>query len=167
MDVIEKIAKASELEVFDNYVIVHYDPKGKNRQDTAKEEYKKRDPIVFGVIAGSNKLYYITDWIDDYCDLTLEKFVDTLGITKDDLVTDEEEKTNIEKRKADEEAAKKEAKKTIKPRKKKEEKVEETEKPKKVKKFPNKEVVKEEKSKAEEKKTKKATSTKKAVKKDK
>ena len=89
-DVVEKIMEADKLEVFDNYVIMHYDPKGKARQDTAKEEAKKRDPIVFGVIAGSTKLYYITDWIDEYCDLTLEKFVDTLKITKDDLIEDEE-----------------------------------------------------------------------------
>ena len=112
--VVDKIAEADKLEVFDNYVIMHYDPKGVNRQDTAREEAKKRDPIVFGVIAGSTKLYYITDWVDEYCDLTLEKFVDTLNITKDDLVIDEiekqkineekEHKKNEEKRKKDEEA---------------------------------------------------------------
>lgn len=110
--VVDKIAEADKLEVFDNYVIMHYDPKGANRQDTAKEEAKKRDPIVFGVIAGSTKLYYITDWVDEYCDLTLEKFVDTLNITKDDLVIDETEKQRIEdekekKRKKDEETMEK------------------------------------------------------------
>ena len=101
--VVEKIAEADKLEVFDNYVIMHYDPKGKARQDTAKEEAKKRDPIVFGVIAGSTKLYYITDWIDEYCDLTLEKFVDTLKIEKDDLVIDEIEKAKIEEKREQEE----------------------------------------------------------------
>lgn len=44
--------------------------------------------IIFGVIASSKKLYYITDWIDEYCDLTLEQFVDTLGIAKDDVIND-------------------------------------------------------------------------------
>ena len=69
--------------------------------DTPAEEIKKRDPIVFGVIAGSNKLYYITDWVDEYCDLTLAKFVDTLKITTDDLIQDETEKKKAEeKRKA-------------------------------------------------------------------
>ena len=123
--VVNKITEADKLEVFDNYVIMHYDPKGKARQDTAKEEAKKRDPIVFGVIAGSTKLYYITDWIDEYCDLTLEKFVDTLKITKDDLVEDEEVKAEIdaERKKAEDEA--KAAKKPAKPRKKKEPKPEE------------------------------------------
>ena len=132
MEVIEKITKASELEVFDNYVIVHYDPKGKNRQDTAREEYKKRDPIVFGVISGSHKLYYITDWIDDYCDLTLEKFVDTLGITKNDLVEDEEIKKTLPK-----EEPKKEDKKPVRKRTPKKETVK-----KETKKAPAKETVK-------------------------
>ena len=125
VDVINKIAEASKLEVFDNYVIVHYDPKGKAAQDTAKDEYKKRrDPIVFGVIAGSHKLYYITDWIDDYCDLTLEKFVDTLKITKDDLVIDETKKAELKKEKLEKEAEKKTAKTTKKPTAKKEKKEE-------------------------------------------
>ena len=115
--VIEKIAEADKLEVFDNYVIMHYDPKGTGRQDTAKEEAKKRDPIVFGVIAGSTKLYYITDWIDEYCDLTLEKFVDTLKITKNDLVEDEEIKKTLPKEEPKKETKKSTAKK---PRAKKE-----------------------------------------------
>ena len=117
-EVTDKIAEADKLEVFDNYVILHYDPKGKARQDTAREEAKKRDPIVFGVIAGSTKLYYITDWIDEYCDLTLEKFVDTLKITKDDLVIDEDEKAKIEAKKREEEAAKDAEKKAAKATKK-------------------------------------------------
>ena len=72
-------AKADELKIFDNYVILHYDPQGKNTQLTKKEIEKKKDPILFGVIAGSRKLYYIGDWIDEYCDLTLEAFVDKFG----------------------------------------------------------------------------------------
>lgn len=111
-EVADKIVKANALEIFDNYVIMHYDPESKSYMDTQKEEAKRRDPIVFGVIAGSRKLYYITDWIDEYCDLTLEKFVDTIGISKDDLVEDEVEKEKIV-------AAKKEEKKAVKDEKKK------------------------------------------------
>ena len=89
-DVVEKLVEANKLEVFDNYVIMHYDPKKKNQKPTekekAKETIKKRDPILFGVISGSRKLYYIADWIDEYCDLTLEKFVETLDIDKKDLL---------------------------------------------------------------------------------
>lgn len=89
-EVIDTIKKANDLRVFDNYVILHYDPKGESYKPTEKEIAKKKDPILFGVIAGSNKLYYVTDWIDETCDLTLEKFVDTLGIDKETLKIDEE-----------------------------------------------------------------------------
>ena len=81
----------NELEVFDNYVILYYDPEGTVYKETAYEEAKRRDPIIFGVIAGSKKLYYVADWVDEYCDLTLDAFVDALGIEKDDLHFDAEE----------------------------------------------------------------------------
>lgn len=90
-EVIDKIAKMNELEVFDNYVILYYDPEGTVYKETAYEEAKRRDPIIFGVIAGSKKLYYVADWIDEYCDLTLDTFVDSLGIEKEDLRLDAEE----------------------------------------------------------------------------
>lgn len=90
-EVIDKIARMNELEVFDNYVILYYDPEGKIYKETTREEAKRRDPIIFGVIAGSKKLYYVADWIDEYCDLTLDAFVDSLGIKKEDLHFDAEE----------------------------------------------------------------------------
>lgn len=84
-EVVEKISKLNELEVFDNYVVLHYDPEKTAYKETEYEIAKRKDPIIFGLIAGSKKLYYVTDWIDETCDLTLEKFVDTLEIEKDDL----------------------------------------------------------------------------------
>jgi len=84
-EVVEKMNKANELEIFDNYAILHYDPEAKSYAETIKETQKRRDPILFGLIRGSNKLYYITDWIDEYCDLTLDKFVETLQIDKENL----------------------------------------------------------------------------------
>jgi hypothetical protein len=86
--VVDKISKLNELEIFDNYVVLHYDPEKTAYKETEYERAKRKDPIIFGLIAGSKKLYYVTDWIDEYCDLTLEKFVDTLSITKDDLHMD-------------------------------------------------------------------------------
>jgi hypothetical protein len=89
-DVVDMIAKVNGYGVFDNYVVLHYDPKGESYKPTEKEIAKKKDPILFGVIAGSNKLYYITDWVDEACNLTLQEFVDTLGIEKEDLKIEEE-----------------------------------------------------------------------------
>ena len=70
------------LEVFDNYVVLHYDPDNKNNSFTKDEMEKiiakKRDPILFGVIDGSFKLYYIGDWKDEYCDLTWEDIAEKI-----------------------------------------------------------------------------------------
>lgn len=102
-EAIDKVIEANEYEVFDNYVVMHYDPKGEHRAETKKEEAKRKDPIIFGVIAGSRKLYYITDWIDEFCNLTLDKFVDTLGTTKEEFAEggkeNEEKPVNKEEKK--------------------------------------------------------------------
>ena len=84
---------ADKLMVFDNYVILHFDPELKSFAETQAEQEKKRqkkaDPIMFGLISGSKNLYYITDWIDDYCDLTLDKFVEVAGLDDKDISIDE------------------------------------------------------------------------------
>jgi hypothetical protein len=93
-DVIEKKLEADKLHVFDNYVILHYDPDGKSYISTEtekrKEAEKKKDPILFGVIMGSDKLYYIADWVDEYCDLTFDKLTELLGkeIIEKDFIKD-------------------------------------------------------------------------------
>ena len=110
-EVIDKIAKMNELEVFDNYVILYYDPEGKIYKETAHEEAKRRDPIIFGVIAGSKKLYYVADWIDEYCDLTLDAFVDSLGIEKEDLHFDAEEIKKAKEQKKEENKTEEKSKK--------------------------------------------------------
>lgn len=84
---------ADKLLVFDNYVILHFDPELKSfaemQADIEKQRQKKADPIMFGVISGSKNLYYITDWVDDYCDLTLDKFVEVAGLEDKDISIDE------------------------------------------------------------------------------
>lgn len=62
-----------ERKIFDNYVVLQYDPKDNGEKLTKKEIEKKKDPILFGLIKNSKKLYYIADWKDEYCDLTLEE----------------------------------------------------------------------------------------------
>lgn len=68
--------------VFDNYVILHYDPNNDATDLTEVEkkevERRRKDPILFGVISGSRRLYYVGDWIDDYCNLTLDVVLETL-----------------------------------------------------------------------------------------
>jgi len=75
--------KIDDIGIFDNYAIMHYDPDTKSFSETIEEkkekERKKRDPILFGLIKDSRKLYFIGDWKDEYCDLTLEEFIDKFG----------------------------------------------------------------------------------------
>lgn len=84
-DVISRLEEMNTLEVFDNYVVLTYDPDGTKRGETEEERAKRKDPILFGLIAGSHKLYYICDWIDEKCDLTLQQFADTIEIDKEEL----------------------------------------------------------------------------------
>lgn len=76
--VIDNRNKADDLKVFDNYIILHYDPTIKNVDLT-----EKKDPILFGLIKGSNKLYFIDDWIDEKCDLTYDKIIKELNIDEE------------------------------------------------------------------------------------
>ena len=73
--VAEKKDKVDQLMVFDNYCIVHYDPNLEvfKVAERDKAVIKKRDPILFGMIEGSRRLYYVADWITDTDSLTLEQ----------------------------------------------------------------------------------------------
>lgn len=78
-DIIALKLKADDLLVFDNYAILHYDYLDNSVEETKEEIAKRKDPILFGLISGSTKLYYIGDWMSDYCDLTLDQIIVKLG----------------------------------------------------------------------------------------
>lgn len=81
--VLEHKIKADEIGIFDNYAVLHYDPEAKSYKQTQQEKeaerLRKSDPILFGLMKGSRKLYFVGDWVDEYCDLTLEQIADALG----------------------------------------------------------------------------------------
>ena len=81
------------LLVFDNYCVLYYDggaPKFSLIKEVIddQERLKRRDPILFGMIKGSRKLYYVTDWVTDDDDLTLEKLETVIGEKAHDLSHD-------------------------------------------------------------------------------
>lgn len=88
-EIIDIKKKADQLLVFDNYCVLYYDPELKSYKQTIEEKEaerrKKADPILFGMISGSRNLYYVADWIDEYCDLTLDEFIKVSGIDKRSL----------------------------------------------------------------------------------
>lgn len=78
-------------EYFDNIYILYTAQK----EEVEKEKIAK-DPIAFGVVkykgdgdlvtrntsVESNHMFFITDWVDEYCDLTLDKLVE---LSKEEL----------------------------------------------------------------------------------
>lgn len=69
--------------IFDKMYIVYTDYTGKQERKIAQES-KDKDPILFGVFEDArtgtivDEWYYLGDWVDEYCDLTLEKMISTM-----------------------------------------------------------------------------------------
>lgn len=78
--------KADALEVFDNYAVMFYDPENKSTAMTEKEIEKAKDPILFGLIRNSDKLYFVGDWKDEFCDLTFDEMLLKLAEQKTEPV---------------------------------------------------------------------------------
>ncbi|MFA5174620.1 MAG: hypothetical protein WC438_05560 [Candidatus Pacearchaeota archaeon] len=81
----------ASLGLFDDYVVYHYWNEGevekveKKEKMDPEEKSKMRDPILFGIIKETNKLYFIEEWEDEYCDLTFEELVDKIGVNDEDI----------------------------------------------------------------------------------
>ncbi len=75
-NVVAEKTRCDEDHLFDNYAVLHYDPE--NRATTPEAREKARDPILFGLIKGSRRLYFVGDWIDQHCDLTFQQIIDQL-----------------------------------------------------------------------------------------
>ena len=80
-DIIDKIAEAKE--VFDEMYIMFTDYTKKETKKVAKER-RDKDPILFGAfidkdgekenkIYVEDRLFFIADWVEDQCDITLEE----------------------------------------------------------------------------------------------
>lgn len=74
-----KIIKSVQTKgLFDELHVLYLDYTGEEIKST-KEKIREKDPVLFGKFAhDNNRYFFITDWIDEHCDLTLSKFVDKL-----------------------------------------------------------------------------------------
>lgn len=69
--------------VFDRFIIVTTDYTGKLEREV-EQVRRDKDPILFGAFVDSTdntlseRLYFLYDWEDEYCHLTLEKMVDEM-----------------------------------------------------------------------------------------
>lgn len=74
-----KVKKFQNAGIFDKLWVLYldYSDERHEKKKTNKEKIREKDPILFGQFDFiKNRYYYITDWVDEYCDLTLEAFVD-------------------------------------------------------------------------------------------
>lgn len=76
-ELIETVEKSKDL--FDKFYVVFTDYTGKEERKVEKER-RDKDPILFGVFMTdttvADRFYFLGDWIDEYCDLTLDKMVE-------------------------------------------------------------------------------------------
>lgn len=86
MDIVDTVVYCKENNLFDAYFIVFTDYT-KEHEKEVKSKRKEKDPILFGAFYSLNnnvktcseRFYYLGDWEDEYCDLTLEKMINVLG----------------------------------------------------------------------------------------
>lgn len=77
-EIVEIIKKVKDK--FDQLYIVFTDYTGEVEKKVAKER-RDKDPILFGTFQNENakavvdRFYFLGDWEDEYCDLTLDKMV--------------------------------------------------------------------------------------------
>lgn len=77
-EIVEIISKVKDK--FDQLYIVFTDYTGRVERQVA-EERRRKDPILFGTFQNGktrsviDRFYYLGDWVDEYCDLTLDKMV--------------------------------------------------------------------------------------------
>lgn len=82
-DVIAKIKDIQDKKVFDSLHVLYLDYT-KEELKTNKQKIKEKDPILFGKFAvNDERYYYIADWIDEKCDLTLKSFIKELEAIAD------------------------------------------------------------------------------------
>lgn len=76
-ELVETIEKTREY--FDEFYVVFTDYTGAEERKIEKERIDK-DPILFGCFKDGNnvadRFYFLGDWVDEFCDLTLDKMVE-------------------------------------------------------------------------------------------
>lgn len=92
-DIAAKVSHLMEHNIFDRFYIVFTDYTGE-AQKQVENERKRKDPIIFGAFEKKidgiwdihDRLYFIGDWEDEYCDLTLTKMVEAMSAKGKDIV---------------------------------------------------------------------------------
>lgn len=78
--VLGRLTFAKDRGIFDEFWVLFNNPTKEKPKKSNKEKIVEKDPILFGKFSYdlSGNFYHIASWEDEYCDLTLDKFVDEL-----------------------------------------------------------------------------------------
>ena len=77
-ELVDVICKTEHI--FDQFFIVFTDYTGREERKVEKKR-REKDPILFGAFENkemrllTDRFYYLGDWVDEYCDLTLSKMI--------------------------------------------------------------------------------------------
>lgn len=77
------IIRAKELNLFSQFVVVYTDFVDEVKLNKVEKSFveKNKDPVVFGIFEMEktgilhDRMYFITDWVDDFCDLDFTKMI--------------------------------------------------------------------------------------------
>lgn len=88
-NIVDIIGKTNTI--FDKFYVIFTDYTGKVER-TVEKERQDKDPILFGTFQKSkehnrgniinDRFYYLGDWEDEFCDLTMDKFLREVGKDK-------------------------------------------------------------------------------------
>ena len=82
-DVRVKIKEAQERDVFDEYWVLYFNPDKTEAKKSNEKKIMEKDPILFGKFTYDPERYFhIVSWEDDWCDLTIDKFCETMNTDK-------------------------------------------------------------------------------------
>ena len=84
---LKEIQRVQSARLFDSYCVVFTDLSDEEIETPEEKNFRdrNRDPIVFGYYSKektslrSDRFYLITDWEDEYCDLTFDKMIETMA----------------------------------------------------------------------------------------
>lgn len=77
----DELKIAQDKKLFDSFWILHNDPLKGSEGKTQKDKIVEKDPILFGCVdVNKNVFFYLTDWVDEYCDLTLDEFTNKMAM---------------------------------------------------------------------------------------
>jgi len=88
-DIFNKVEKLQKDKIFDEYYVLFTDYTGKIQKDIEKEK-REKDPVLFGCFINKksnrpdiddvfDRLYFIGDWVDEYCDITLDTILEKMS----------------------------------------------------------------------------------------